>query len=284
MTVSYVARIFRACLLAIVSLGAYGQSETTPAPNAPSNESARSVKGAPSPGRVWIKDLEGTWITRKFTAALKATRSPRLAAQQSPPIVIQLKKDNNVYPILTTNFRSAVLQFMIEIEPDKKPQSWRLVTAKTEGPVSSSEVMYSFFTGKRDKAGHFVSLILKEPHFAKGQATQFVLLSEPLEAFINRSTVSGKYKDERGRSYEFTETGEALLPDRKFSYEVLLDTAQTNCDVITNHHEKQPDSKERIGFAWKGDKLQLFNVSSPSKGKLRCDAQPFVSLVKGEST
>ena len=223
-------------------------------------------------------------MAQQYMSALKATRSPRAAALKSQPIVIQLKKENGIYPILTTNFRSAVLQFVIEIEPDKKPRSWRFVTAPSEGIVSSSDVTYSYFTGKRANDGAFETLYLKEPHFAKRKSTQFARLAEPLEAFVNRNTVAGKYKDEQGKPYEFTGEGDAILPESKFAYEVLLDTAQSNCDVMTSHHEKEPEGKERIGFAVKGEKLALYKVESPSKGKWRCEAQPFATLTRGQST
>ena len=240
------------------------------------------AKRPPRPGRVYIKDVEGIWMAQQYMNALKATRSPRAAARKSQPIVIQLKKENWIYPILTTNFRSAVLQFMIEIEPDKKPQSWRFVTAKTEGIVSSSDVIYSYFTGKRGMTGAFETLSLKEPHFAQRKSTLFARLAEPLEVFVNKNTVAGKYEDEDGKPYEFSGEGDAMFPDRKFAYEVLLDTAQASCDVLTSHHEKEPEGKERIGFAAKGDKLLLYKTQSLSKGTWRCEAKPFATLTRGE--
>lgn len=279
MNASALARLLCAFLLTAFSLLAIAQSDSPPA----STSDARA-KRPPRPDRVYVKDVEGIWMAQPYMRALKATRSPRAAALTSQPIVIQLKKENGIYPIVTTNFSSAVLQFMIEIEPDKKPQSWRFVTAKTEGIVNSSDVTYSYFTGKRAKGGAFETLLLKEPHFAKRKSTAFARLAEPLETFVNKITVAGKYKDEQGKSYEFTGEGDAILPEGKFAYEVLLDTTQSNCDVMASHHEKEPEGKERIGFAVKGEKLALYKVESPSKGKWRCEAQPFATLTRGLSS
>lgn len=241
-------------------------------------------KRPPRPDRVYLKDLEGTWVSESFMKALKASRSPRQAARQAPPIVIQMKKDNGVYPIVTTNFRSAVLNFVIEVEPDRKPRSWRLVTAKSEGIINSSDVTYVYFTGKRASSGKFESLSIKEPHFAKRKRVDLAGLSEPLETFINRHTLAGKYKDERGGVYEFTEAGDATLPDRKFAYEILLDTSKSGCDVLLNHHERAPDKKEAVGFAAKGDKVLLYKAAATSKGAWQCDAQPTATLTRDSAT
>ncbi len=277
MNVSTFARLLCALLISLASVHAIAQSSS---PSASSNEAP--AKRPPRPDRVWIKDVEGIWMTQQYMSALKAARSPRSAAMKAQPIVIQLKKENGVYPILTTNFRSAVLQFMIEIEPDRKPKSWRFVTAKSEGIINSGDVIYSYFSGKRGKEGVFETLSLKEPHFAKRKNTLFARLAEPLETFVNKNTVAGKYKDEQGESYEFTDDGDAILPGRKFAYEVLLDTTQTNCDVMTSHHEKEPEGKERIGFAIKGAKLLLYKAQSPSKGKWRCEAKPYATLTRDQ--
>ncbi|MFN0317897.1 MAG: hypothetical protein ACKVQA_22960 [Burkholderiales bacterium] len=273
------ARLVCAFCFAVISFLAVAQTD---APAASSPEA--QAKRPPRAGRVYIKDVEGIWMAQQYMNALKATRSPRAAARKSQPIVIQLKKENGIYPILTTNFRSAVLEFMIEIEPDKKPQSWRFVTSKSEGIVSSSDVIYSYFTGKRAMTGTFETLSLKEPHFAKRKSTQFARLGEPLEVFVNKNTVAGKYKDEEGKPYEFSSGGEATFPDRKFVYEVLLDTTQANCDVLTSHHEKEPEGKERIGFAAKGEKLYLYKAQSPSKNVWSCEPKPFATLTRGEQT
>ena len=276
-------RFVGACVLSITTWVAVAQTEQS-APASAATDAPKPNKRPPRPDRVYVKDVEGVWMTQKYMAALQATHSPRHAARQAQPIVIQVKKDNGVYPILTTNFQGAVLQFLIEVEPDKRPHSWRLVTAKSEGIINAADVTYTYFTGKRGQGGAFESLALKETNFAKGRVTNFARLTDPLETFINKHTVAGKYKDDRGKAYEFGVEGDATLPDRKFAYEVPLDTTQANCDVMTSHHEKEPEGKEHIGFALKDNKLALYNVDVSVKGKWRCEAQPFVTLTRGEST
>lgn len=251
---------------------------------AQSDQPADAGKRPPRPDRVYIKDLEGVWVSQPYMAALKATNSPRRAALKSTPLIMQLKRDNGVYPILTTNFKAAVLQFVIDVEPDKKPNAWRLVTAKTEGVVNASDVTYTYFTGKRGTGGKFESLNVKEPHFAKRRGTSMVKLAEPLENFVNKLTIAGKFKDERGGTYEFTEGGDALMPDRKFAYEILLDVSNADCDLLASHHERDVDGKELMGFAVKGEKVMLYRAATLSKGKWQCEIQPFATLTRGNAT
>lgn len=257
--------------LSILPLGAQAQSDSA------------TPKRAPRPDRVFIKDLEGVWINQSYLSALQATRSPRQAAAKSSPIVMQIKRDKSAYPILTTNFREAVLDFVVDVEPDVKPGSWRLVTAKTDSMVNSSDVTYTYFTGKRVQGGKFQKLEVREPHFAKSKRTAMANLGEPLEGFINRLTVAGKYKDGAGAAYEFTQDGEARLPDHKFAYEVLLYVGDTDCDLLASHHEKDPEGRELIGFHFKGDKLMLHKASKLSKNRWRCESQPFATLTRGDA-
>lgn len=258
--------------LLALSAGVHAQSDNPP------------PKRPPRPDRVFIKDLEGVWINQGYLSALKATRSPRQASAKSAPIVIQVKRDKNVYPILTTNFRAAVMQFVIDVEPDMKPRSWRLVTAKSDGIVNSADVIYTYFTGKRGADGKFQTLEVREPHFAKRRRTVMANLGEPLEGFINKQTIAGKYKDGAGAAYEFTLDGEARLPDRKFAYEVLLYVGDTDCDLLASHHEKDPEGRELIGFVFKGDKLMLYKAAKLSQNRWRCEQQPFATLTRGEAT
>ena len=209
---------------------------------------------------------------------LQATRSPHLAARQSPALVIKVEKDGNSYPILTTDFQNAVLYFLLDIEPGGKPDNYRMVTAPEDRAVSSSEVTYVPFRGQRNAAGKFDALSIADPHFAKRKFKPFVRLPDTLEQFVNRSVIAGKYSDEAGRAYEFSEAGEAILPDRKFPYDISLDPRVANCDVLESHPERAPDSKEKIGFAWKGKQLQLLNLKPTGKERWRCEPKPFAVL------
>jgi hypothetical protein len=263
-------------LCALFTAPALAQEKSGETSGAP----AKSAPSAKSKGRVYIKDLEGTWISRDFVERLRASRAPHAVARQAAGIAIKIQQEGRSYPILITNFQRAVLQTIIDVEPDAKPNSYRLVLAKDDkGPVNSSEVTYVYFRGERNADGRFETLSISEPNFAKRRFLTYLRLNDPLDNFVNRVVIAGKYKDEEGRGYEFTEDGEAILPDRSFAYEVSLDPSSAGCELIQNHREREPDGKERIGFEWKGPELRLYKVSG-TKAPFRCDAKPFAVLTR----
>ena len=152
--------------------------------------------------------------------------------------------------------------------------------AKEDRPgLSLSDLTYIYFRGERDANGVFQTLSIAEPNFAKKRYLTYLRLSEPLETFVNRAVLAGKYQDANGQSYEFTDAGEAILPDRSFQYEVSLDPNRASCELILSHREREPEGKERIGFAWKGPTLQLYEVTG-KKPPYKCKAAPFAVLTR----
>ncbi|HZP88218.1 MAG TPA: hypothetical protein VFB54_15515 [Burkholderiales bacterium] len=226
-----------------------------------------------------MKDLEGTWISRDYVERLKASRSPSEAARKGGGVAIKIQREGPTYPILITNFQRAILQAVIDVQPDIKPKSYRLAIAKEDRPaISASELTYMRFRGERDAGGTFKTLSISEPNFAKGKFLTYERLAGGLENFVNATVIAGRYTDAEGKRYEFTEAGEAVLPDRKFQYEVSLDPkAAINCDLIESHREREQQGRERLGFRWKGEHLQLFKVVG-SKAPYKCEAQPFAVL------
>jgi hypothetical protein len=230
------------------------------------------------PERLFLKDVQGTWISQAYLEKLKSTRAPHAAARRTPPLVIKIQQEERSYPILVTNFQKAVLKFLLDIEPDVKPASYRMVTAADDGVVSSSDVTYIYFRGKRNSEGKLDSLWIADPYFAKRKSLPFTRLPDALEVVVNRLVIAGKYTDEQGRGYEFTEGGDAILPERKFVYEVSLDPRAAPCELVMSHREREPQGNERLGFAWKNRKLQLFDVRSAKPDRYQCDAKPFATL------
>ena len=225
-----------------------------------------------------MKDLQGTWIARDYLERLRNLRAPHATARQAAGIAIKIEQEGSTYPILITNFQKAILNFVIDIQPDAKPGSYRLAVAKEDRPgLSASDLTYIYFRGERGANGVFQTLSIAEPNFAKKRYLTYLRLSEPLETFVNRAVLAGKYQDANGQSYEFTDAGEAILPDRSFKYEVSLDPNRAGCELIISHREHEPEGKERIGFAWKGPTLQLYEVTG-RKPPFKCKAAPFAVL------
>jgi hypothetical protein len=244
---------------------------------APDQNHARPARPIPK-NRVFVWDVEGDWISQAYLQQLQSTRSPRSAGTRTPPLVIKVQREERSYPTLITDFHHVVTQFLIEVEPNGKPGAYRMVLAPEDGAVSSADVTYMPFRGEKNEQGKFEKLSIADPFFAKRKFLTFVRLPEALEAYVNRAVIAGKYQDRDGRSYEFTQAGEAVLPDRSFPYEVALDPKAGNCDLLHSHRERAPEGKERIGFAWKSGALQLFKTKALKEDRYACEAQPFAIL------
>jgi hypothetical protein len=273
-------RVFCA-LVVSVAFAAFAPAH---AQDKPTGEAAADQDGAkPQPrplrkGRVFVWDLQGTWISKAYLDQLKKSHSPHATARRTPALVIKIDKQERSFPILVTNFQDATLGFLIEVEPDAKPNSYRMVTAPEDGVVNASDVTYIYFSGVRNGEGKFDALSIADPHFAKRKFFPFIRLPDSLDAVVNRLTIAGKYTDAQGRAYEFTQGGDAILPERKFVYEVSLDPRAATCEMLQSHREREPEGQNRLGFAWAGGQLQLFDVKKVKKDRYACDSKPFAVL------
>jgi hypothetical protein len=279
----FARRLLAVSLLAVTLVLAGPASVPAAAQEQPADPEAPAAQAKPPSkhkDRVYMKDLQGTWIARDYLERLRNLRAPHATARQAAGIAIKIEQEGSTYPILITNFQKAILNFVIDIQPDAKPGSYRLAIAKEDRPgLSASDLTYIYFRGERDANGVFQTLSIAEPNFARKRYLTYLRLSEPLDAFVNRAVLAGNYQDANGQSYEFTDGGEAILPDRTFQYELSLDPNRARCELIISHREREPDGKERIGFAWKGATLQLYEVSG-KKPPYKCKSTPFAVLTR----
>ncbi|HUI60582.1 MAG TPA: hypothetical protein VLX90_10185 [Steroidobacteraceae bacterium] len=254
--------------------GAEAQDNPAVADSPAAKSTARPIRK----DRIFVWDLQGTWISKRYLDALKATRSPHATARKTPVVVIKVQKEGQSYPILITNFEGAVLQFLLDVEPGLKSGHYRMVAAPEDGAISASEVTYIAFRGTRTAEGKLEQLSIAEPNFGKRRFLTFVHLPDTLDLMVDRLAIAGKYKDEQGRDYEFTDSGDAILPDRRFAYEVSLDPRSARCELLQSHRDREPNGTERIGFDWKGRTLRLFEVKASGKDRYQCDRRPFAVL------
>ena len=262
-------------IAAVACCNATAQTESKPKPDQPERP-----KSAKQLSRVFVKDIEGLWITADYANALHATRMPHQAARKARPVVVNIQKEGRSFPILRTDFDKAVMQRVLDIEPDKAPNTNRIVAADSDtDAVSASEATYIPFRGEKGPQGRFDSLSMAEPQFARGKFRTYIrLVDSSLVGFINGVVLAGKYTDEQGRAYQFTETGEATFPDASFPYEVSLAALGATCEYFERPDDKAAGGKRRTGFAWVGGKLQLFEASGDSPAKVRCGKKPIAVL------
>jgi hypothetical protein len=209
--------------------------------------------------------------------ALAKVRSPHAAARKAPPVVIALKREGRAWPIVVTDFVKASMQAVLDVEPDGKPGRYRLVVGPDDRPVSSSEVTYIPFQGARNAQGGFDKLRIAEPAFLKGKWGDFLPLPGELGPALNRIVLAGAYRDQEGRTWEFTESGEARWPEEKFHYELSLNDPTAACEYLQTEDLREDGGKKRFGYAWKGGKLSVYPSRLAGK-KVVCDAKPLAVL------
>jgi hypothetical protein len=118
-----------------------------------------------------------------------------------------------------------------------------------------------------------------DPHTSL-KPTDYVFVQKA-EAYIGKIVLVGKYKDRRGRSYEFGEDGWAVFPDRKFKFEIGLDHVWgTHLDYFFDEGQTgHPLGSSIIAFKWDGRMLQLFRTQEDkSNDEVVPDRHPYLIL------
>ena len=157
--------------------------------------------------RVFLKDVEGIWINEAYLSVLAALKSPHAAAKKALPVVIAIRREGRAYPIVVTDFNKASLQAVLDVEPDGRPGAYRLVVGADDKPMSSNEVKYIRFEAGRSPQGKIERMRVAEPDFMKGKWADYVPLGGELSPQLNRLVIAGNYRDEKGRTWTFNESG-----------------------------------------------------------------------------
>jgi hypothetical protein len=272
--------VFRASLRAVLLLLALAAAAPVIA-QAPSDPPPAHVRK----DRIFLKDIEGIWINEPYLGVLSALKSPHAAAKKTAPLVIAIRRDGRAFPIVVTDFNKATLQAVLDIEPDGKPGAYRLVVARDDKPTSGNDVKFIRFEAARNAQGKIDRLRIAEPDFMKGKWADYVPLTGELSPQMNRFVLSGKYEDDKGRPWTFSEAGEATWPDRTFNYELSLNDPGAGCDYLQTESGSKPeaaksgaqDDKNRFGYRWKDGKLSILPARLAGK-KVVCDAKPVAVL------
>jgi len=231
----------------------------------------------PARERVYLRDIEGIWINEQYLKTLSALRAPHAAARKISPVVIALKREGRAFPIVVTDFNKASLQTVLDIEPDAKPGSYRLVVGAGDRPMTSEEVKYIYLQGTRNAQGKFDRLRVAEIFLMKGKWADYTRLPGEISPYLNRLVLAGRYKDEQGRNWEFGESGEARWPDQKFVYEFSMNNPGAGCEYLQTEDLKEGSDNKRFGYAWKNGRLSIYPARMVNK-KVRCDARPLAVL------
>lgn len=238
---------------------------------------AATAQDQQRPDRVFIHELEGIWMNEAYVKTLRQVRMPHQAAKKVRPVVIAIKRDGRIYPYVATDFDTAAFMVVLALEPDIKPNSYRLVLGQNNEPTSSADATYVWFKGQREADRKFRNLAFKETFIMKGKWADYEHVGMQLGPVMNSIVLAGNYKDEDGREWSFTDEGQATFPDKSFYYELSINDKQARCEYLEAEDLTAPEGKSYYGYAWKAGKLQLFHAEL-RKDRVRCDSKPFVVL------
>ncbi len=227
--------------------------------------------------RVFIKDVAGIWINQSYIKQLEQIKMPHVVAKKSPPLIIAIRRAGNSFPIVVTDFKEAALHVVLDLEPDKKLGSYRLVLAEDNKPISADKVKLLYFRGLRNFEGKFKKLEMAEIFFKKGQWDTYINVGNKIGPFVNKTVIAGRYEDKKGNLWEFSPDGQAYLPDQTFYYELSLRDQTAGCEYIEGEDLRAEDGIKRIGYAWEKGKLDLYE-SYIDGDVVRCKPKPFETL------
>lgn len=257
-------RLLRSAFLAAALVGA--ALAPAPARSAPASTGAPARSLAPA-------DLEGDWLSAKFLDAVRATRAPVSAPD---PLAFTVKKHGNGWRLHATDFHEGYWRALsgIEAKPDG---TYALVVGPMEhepaGPKELTRLRVSVTWGASGP-----ETVTGKIWDSEGGPITLRRLPGPRAAFLNRLVLAGAYRDEEGRRWEFTESGEAKWPGESFRYELNLDSSEAGIDYVKKPDASEPGMTRRTGFAWKDGVLLLFYVVYDRDYPISAASRPFAVL------
>lgn len=111
----------------------------------------------------------------------------------------------------------------------------------------------------------------------------FIRLNEPIDEFINKIVIAGKYNDKSGNVYYFEPDGSTNWPTQGYKYEIIKDfwPIEKDCIIFSdtlNNRDKY------YGYSWKGNVLRFHNeIDYPedtADDYKDFKTEPFVELVE----
>lgn len=236
-----------------------------------------TAQNQPRRDRVYISELEGIWMNDAYIKELRKARMPHQAAKKASPAVIAITRQGRAYPYVATDFEKAAFKMILALEPDIKPDSYRLVLGEKNEPTSAADVTYIWFKGQRDADRKFRKLAFQEVFVMNGKWADYEHVGMQLGPVMNSIVLAGRYKDRGGREWSFTEEGQATFPDKSFYYELSINDKKARCEYFEAEDLDAPEGITYYGYAWKAGNLQLFRAEMKND-RVRCEAKPFAEL------
>ncbi len=265
--------ILGAALCALLAGTAIAADDATSPVTAPSAAKPSALPPAVTKSgrpRVWVRELAGSWVSAAFLDALRAGKPLGEAVRAAPMVAIGVHRVEAGYHVVVTDFRKRVEQGVVDVQPDGKPGHFRLALGPDQALVSLDQMSFIAFEGARGAEGRFSQLRVREPYVLK-RPLELRHLDESLDVLVNRAVIAGGYNDAQGKRFDFSDAGQATLPDGAFAYRVAA--GAKGCDLLLAVGE-EGEAKARFGFAASKGELRLYGLTATKGGKQTCEAQP----------
>lgn len=210
-----------------------------------------------------LSDLSGNWFNKIYLNTLIETRSPK-AANSAWITYVQIT-DNYIGRIY--NFHESAGRETDSLISTSIRNIFTLnhYPSDTIQMVDNHNIIWKYTDGSGDTDRIYLTKI-----------------REPINTFINKIVVCGKYKDSKGNSYTFQETGSVLWGDSTYKYSICLDlTFFTEKDCM--RLSLLDDSKAWIyGFSVDKNKLMLYRalIKKQNDEDVYFESTPFLVLTK----
>lgn len=220
---------------------------------------------------IGIQQLEGHWVRKKYVDSLLATRSqfaeePESVSISAPNMLLEW-----------ADYHEDYWEKIVRIEQSDQGPVLIVAPPETE-PSASTRYSRIPISVTKDNVGAIVAIEFLDKSLVRHAEEVFVSLDEALQEHANKALLTGRYRDQKGNLYAFSDEGVATWPNRSFHYELPLDPMQADCDYIRTDAAKNPAIDPFYGFKWNGNRLDLFKILP---GELIvCEPKPFASLTR----
>ena len=212
-----------------------------------------------------VAGLQGHWMSARYADALASTRSPAAAEKVEAPVAVSIKGNRAE----VTDFHEGSWRIIKSVEERA------IVVSPLEAPDGKGERLP--LTVTRDAKGAVATMRAKLWPDADVPLRR---IDVDAETYARRLLLAGTYRDGKGVTYRFTESGQLTIGNGAARpYRASLDTSEACCDYFVIGED------ERVGFRWENGKLLLFKIVEDPKGcPISCEKAPFAVLTMHPSS
>jgi len=217
-----------------------------------------------------LSELKGKWISEKYSKTLESQKNEKSVYPDVEHPYLEISKNNNQYGLFCSeSFHEGYDGFIKNIKPTSKENCYELIF---DDEQLANQLIYITKTNN----------IINRITYCE---ENYIRIHEEPEVYVNKIVLAGKYKDKKGNQYLFNDNQTARWTDKSFTYEIILDSIQSNGNfglIFVKTEESKKDSVENnplyYGFKINGNKLYIYKTKEIKGGQLTILESPFLVL------